>query len=95
MVGRATISFKDNNQNLSKEIWGYDNDKFNGKIEYWENLIFLENFSVINMHFKVLIAYASFSSKASVRGFNEYSHVGLTAILKEHETIEKFLSRYK
>lgn len=95
MVGRATISFKDNNQNLSKEIWGYDHDKFNNKIEYWENLIFLENFSVINMDFKVLIDYASFSSKASVRGFNEYSNIGLTAILKEHGTIDKFLSRHK
>ncbi len=95
MVGRATISFKDNNQNLSKEIWGYDHDKFNNKIEYWENLIFLENFSVINMDFKVLIDYASFSSKASVRGFNEYSSIGLTAILKEHGTIDKFLSRHK
>jgi hypothetical protein len=47
------------------------------------------------MDFRVLIDYASFSSKASVRGFNEYSQVGLTAILKEHETIEKFLNRHK
>lgn len=95
MVGRATISFKDINQNLSKEIWGYDHDKFNNKIEYWENLIFLENFSVINMDFKVLIQYASFSPKASVRGFNEYSQNGTTAILKEHKSIDSFLQTYK
>ena len=95
MVGRATISFKDINQNLSKEIWGYDHDKFNNKIEYWENLIFLENFSVINMDFKVLIKYASFSPKASVRGFNEYSQNGTAAILKDHKTIDSFLQTYK
>jgi hypothetical protein len=95
MVGRATISFKDNNQILSEEIWGYDRDKLDGKIEYWENLIFLENFSVINMDFRILIDYASFSPKASVRGFNEYSQLGTNAILKEHGTIEKFLSLHK
>lgn len=95
MVGRATISFKDINQNLSKEIWGYDHDKFNNKIEYWENLIFLENFSVINMDFKVLIEYASFSPKASVRGFNEYSQNGTAAILKDHKSIDSFLQTYR
>jgi len=95
MIGRATISFKDNNQNLSKEIWGFDQDKLKNVIEYWENLIFLENFAVINMPFKILIDYASFSPKASVRGFNEYSQIGTNALLKEYGDIDNFLRKHR
>lgn len=94
MVGKAIVSFKDINQNLSKEIWGVDKDKLRNKIEYWENLIFLDSFSVINLDFKVLINYASFSSKASVRGFNEYSQIGTAELLKEHKSIANFLKKY-
>ena len=95
IVGKASIKFKDSNQNLSKEIWGYDRDKFTGRIEYWENLIFLEKFSQINMNFNVLIDYASFSPKASVRGFNECSQIGLKKVLEKHGTIDNFLENYQ
>ncbi len=95
IVGRATICFKDNNQNLSKEIWGYDHNERTNQIEYWENLLFLENCGVLNMDFRVLIDYALFSPKASVRGFNEYSQIGTSALLKEHGTIDNFLHCYQ
>ena len=47
------------------------------------------------MDFKVLIEYASFSLKVSVRGFNEYSQNGTTTTLKEHKTIDSFLQTHK
>lgn len=95
MVGRAIISFKDSNRNLSEKLWGNDFDKLKNKLEYWENLMFLEKFTVINLNFKILIDYASFSPKASVRGFNEYPQSAIEKILKDYKTIENFIKKYK
>jgi hypothetical protein len=95
IVGRATICFKDKNQYLSKKIWGSDIFETNQKKMYWENLLFLKNYIYIHLDFNVLINYASYSPKASVRGFNEYSPVGMISLLNEHKTIENFLLKYQ
>ena len=91
IVGKTEIIYKDNNKKLSDNIWGHDYDKQ----EYWENLIFLDKYEELNIDFKVLIAFAEYSPKASVRGFNIYSSNGLKAILDKFKTIENFIKEYK
>ena len=87
IVGKTEITFKDTNKKLSDAIWGYDREKQ----EYWENLVFFNNYEELNIDFKVLIEFASYSPKASVRGFNIYSTLGTTAILKKYKSIDNFL----
>ena len=87
IVGKTEIIFKDTNKKLSDSIWGHDY----GKQEYWENLVFLDKYEELNFDFKVLIGYADYSPKASVRGFNIYSADGLNTILEKYKTIDNFL----
>jgi hypothetical protein len=90
IVGKTEIIFKDTNKKLSDSIWGHDYDKQ----EYWENLVFLDKYEELNIDFKVLIEFADYSPKASVRGFNIYSSNGLNAILNQHKTLDSFLKEH-
>jgi len=94
IIGKGKISLKDNNKKLSEELWGFDCRRYTNVIEYWENILFLESFGVINLSFKILIEFASYSDKASVRGFNQYSRFGVEKILQNYQTIEGFLNYY-
>ena len=95
IVGKADIEFKDNNIELSNQLWGYDFNKLRNTKEYWENILFLGNYSIINIPLKVLIDYAEYSPLMSVRSFIEYSPIGLSKIIKEHESIDSFLNMHK
>lgn len=90
IVGKTEIIFKDKNKQLSNSIWEYDYDKQ----EYWENLVFLDKYEELNIDFKVLIEFADYSPKASVRGFNIYSSYGLNAILSKYNSLDNFLKEY-
>jgi len=95
MVGKAEIEFKDKNVELSKQLWGYDFNKLRNTTEYWENILFLGNYSIIHFPFSVLIEYANYSPLMSVRGFNEYSVTGLNKIVDNYKSIDSFLNNYK
>ena len=95
IVGKADIDFKDKNQILSNQLWGSDFDKLRDTTEYWENILFLSNFSMIHCSFNILIDFANYSPIASVRSFNEYSPIGLENLLKTHISIDNFIKKYK
>jgi len=95
IVGKAEIDFKDKNLNLSAQLWGHDYDKLRNTKEYWENILFMSNFCILNLPFSVLIKYADYSPIASVRSFNEYSPSGLTNLIKDNKDIETFIKKYK
>ena len=90
IVGKTEIIFKDTNKKLSDSIWGHDYKKQ----EYWENLVFLDKYEEYNIDFKLLIEFADYSPKASVRGFNIYSIDGLNAILEKYKTVDNFLKEH-
>lgn len=95
IIGKADIDFKDKNLKLSNQLWGHDYDKLRNVTEYWENILFMSNFCILNLPFSVLINYADYSPIASVRSFNEYSPTGLTNLLKEYKSIDTFIKKYK
>jgi len=94
IVGKSTIIFKDKNQKLSENIWGVAFKSFSGITEYWENIVFLNNFEKVNIDYQMLIKYAGFSEKASVRGFNQYPKIGVDNILLNFKTLNNFIKSH-
>ena|ERR1051326_7062646 len=94
MISYCKVLYKSQNKPLSEKIWGKDTDRITGLHEYWENLLFLTAPKKISMDFNILIDFAHFKPKASVRGFNAYSSVGLSAIINKYKTIDTFLNKY-
>ncbi len=95
IVGSANVKAKDKNLELSKQIWGFDYNKIKKTNEYWENLLFLDNYIDVHINFKEFIDYANYSPKASVRGFNPYSSVGTNFIIDRFGSIMNFLNNIK
>ncbi|TAL56178.1 MAG: hypothetical protein EPN85_15225 [Bacteroidetes bacterium] len=95
MISYCQVVLKSQNRALSEKIWGRDRDKITGEYEYWENLLFLAPPQKILMDFKILIGFANFKEKASVRSFNQYSTVGMSAIINKYHSIDLFLKGYE
>lgn len=94
IISYCRVILKLQNRQLSEKIWGKDLNKITKEFEYWENLLFLTVPIKISLDFKILIDFANYNPKASVRGFNEYSPVGLAIIINKYKTIENFLNKY-
>lgn len=94
IIASVQVSFKDKNEGLSIDLWGVHNNSQKGITETWENLVFLENYIDLKMSFKVLIQFAEYSEKASVRGFNIFRESGTLKIISKHKTINEFLKSY-
>jgi len=91
IISSARILSLDKNRELSILLWGKDFDRLKNRNEYWDNIIFLHSFLKVSLNFSILIKYANYDAKASVRGFNKYRMDGLNKILKDYGTIDKFL----
>lgn len=92
IISTAKIISLDKNLELSNLLWGYEKNDLKNTTEYWDNIVFLDSFVKVNFDFQILIQYASYEPKASVRGFNKYREEGVSKILNEHGSIDKFLS---
>ena len=92
IISAAKIFSLDKNRELSNFLWGYDTNDLKNTAEYWDNIIFLDSFLKVDLDFEVLIKFAKYNDKASVRGFNKYRSMGVNEIISKYGSIDKFLS---
>jgi hypothetical protein len=87
----SRIILKAKSEELASELWDVH---LNNRIKH-PYLLLLDSLSQINLPYSVLIDYAGYSTKASVRRFYEYSNKGFEQILNDFNSVENFICNYK
>lgn len=87
----SRIIFKAQSEELASELWDVN---LNKTINH-SYLLFLDKLIQINLPYSVLIKYAGYSTKASVRRFYEYSNKGYEQIINDFNSVENFIRNYK
>ena len=94
IISYCNLTEKFIDKKLANQLWSPLSQNLPSPDSY-ENILIVSPLQKVNIDYSILIKYAGYSSKASVRRFYMYSEAGLKNILSEYSSINTFLLSYK